>query len=344
MGVTVLYLGMTVIGYFAGAIMRKNDRDMGFAGKAPVFIITILVFIMGSRIGSDETIVRSLDTIGLTALGLTLFMMAGSAAAVFALRKVMGFDKEGRRRISADMQEVPGMQTSAEQNENIPADPGADTAAFEEAGQEPEREKVRTDHTMTVCIVTSVAAGIAAGYLILPDSFIGITGSIIVVGLCLLLFFVGVDIGLEGTIIRSFREAGWRIVIFPFAVIAGTFIGAAAASLVLPVGLRDSLCVGAGFGWYTLAPAMLADYSLKVSALSFMHNVMREMIAILIIPTVARKVGYIECTSLPGAAAMDVCLPIVEGATRGDIAVYSFVTGAVLSVTVPVMVSFLAGI
>ena len=41
---------------------------------------------------------------------------------------------------------------------------------------------------------------------------------------------------------------------------------------------------------------------------------------------------------------MDVCLPIVEGATRGDIAVYSFVTGAVLSVTVPVMVSFLAGI
>ena len=344
MGVTVLYLGMTVIGYFTGAIMRKNDRDMGFAGKAPVFIITILVFIMGSRIGSDETIVRSLDTIGLTALGLTLFMMAGSAAAVFALRKVMGFDKEGRRRISADMQEVPGMQTSAEQNENIPADPGADTAAFEEAGQEHEREKVRTDHTMTVCIVTSVAAGIAAGYLILPDSFIGITGSIIVVGLCLLLFFVGVDIGLEGTIIRSFREAGWRIVIFPFAVIAGTFIGAAAASLVLPVGLRDSLCVGAGFGWYTLAPAMLADYSLKVSALSFMHNVMREMIAILIIPTVARKVGYIECTSLPGAAAMDVCLPIVEGATRGDIAVYSFVTGAVLSVTVPVMVSFLAGI
>ena len=344
MGVTVLYLGMTVIGYFAGAIMRKNNRETGLAGKVPVVVITILVFIMGSRIGSDETIVRSLDTIGLTALGLTLFMMAGSAAAVFALRKVMGFDKEGRRRISDDMPDGPGTQTALEQNENITADPGADTAVCEETVRDPEKEKVRTDHTMTVCIVTSVAAGIAAGYLILPDSFIGITGSIIVVGLCLLLFFVGVDIGLEGTIIRSFREAGWRIVIFPFAVIAGTFIGAAAASLVLPVGLRDSLCVGAGFGWYTLAPAMLADYSLKVSALSFMHNVMREMIAILIIPTVAKKVGYIECTSLPGAAAMDVCLPIVEGATRGDIAVYSFVTGAVLSVAVPVMVSFLAGI
>ena len=122
--------------------MRKNDRDMGFAGKVPVFIITILVFIMGSRIGSDETIVRSLDTIGLTALGLTLFMMAGSVAAVFTLRKGMGFDKEGRRKISADMTGEPGMHTSSEQNENIPADPGADTAACEETGQEPEREMV----------------------------------------------------------------------------------------------------------------------------------------------------------------------------------------------------------
>ena len=61
MGVTILYLGMTVIGYFAGAIMRKNNREMGFAGKVPLVAITILVFIMGSRIGSDESIVRSLD-------------------------------------------------------------------------------------------------------------------------------------------------------------------------------------------------------------------------------------------------------------------------------------------
>ncbi len=338
MGVTILYLGMTVIGYFAGAIMRKNNREMGFAGKVPAVAITILVFIMGSRIGSDDDIVKSLDTIGLIALGMTLFMMAGSVAAVFALRKVMGFDKEGRRRNLTGTPDECSMKTAPQEDQ--PDDAGA--AACEENGQK--KEKVRTDHTMTICIVTSVAAGIAAGYLILPDSFIEITGSIIVVGLCLLLFFVGVDIGLEGTIINSFREAGWRIVVFPFAVIAGTMAGAIAASLVLPAGIRDSLCVGAGFGWYTLAPAMLADYSLKVSALSFMHNVMREMIAILIIPTVAKKVGYIECTSLPGAAAMDVCLPIVEGATRGDIAVYSFVTGAVLSAAVPVMVSALAGL
>jgi len=63
-----------------------------------------------------------------------------------------------------------------------------------------------------------------------------------------------------------------------------------------------------------------------------------------LIPVIARKVGYIETVSLPGAAAMDVCLPIVEKATKSHIAVYSFVSGVVLSVAVPVMVSFCMGV
>ena len=45
--------------------------------------------------------------------------------------------------------------------------------------------------------------------------------------------------------------------------------------------------------------------------------------SILLIPFVAKKIGYIETTGMPGAAAMDVCLPIVEKSTRSDIAVYS---------------------
>jgi len=35
---------------------------------------------------------------------------------------------------------------------------------------------------------------------------------------------------------------------------------------------------------------------------------------------------------------MDVCLPIVEKATSGEIAVYSFISGLILSALVPVLV------
>ena len=161
----------------------------------------------------------------------------------------------------------------------------------------------------------------------------------------MLLFFVGMDIGKEGTVVENFKKAGWRVLVFPFAIIIGTYAGSLVAGLILPsLGLRDALAVGSGFGWYTLAPVMLAEYSTSVSAVSFMHNVMRELLGILLIPIIAKKIGYIETVSLPGAAAMDVCLPVVEKATRGDIAVYSFISGVVLSIAVPILVGLVAGV
>lgn len=198
---------------------------------------------------------------------------------------------------------------------------------------------------MTKAILISVICGISAGYFILPQAFIDISGDLLVVGLCILLFFVGLDIGREGTVVENFKKAGASVLIVPVAVVLGTYAGTLAAALVLPsLGIQDALCVGSGFGWYTLAPAMLSDYSTEVSAMSFIHNVMRELFAILLIPVIAKRVGYIETVSLPGAASMDVCLPIVEKATRGDIAVYSFINGAVLTIVVPAMVSFFAGL
>lgn len=198
---------------------------------------------------------------------------------------------------------------------------------------------------MTKVILISVVCGMLAGYFFLPGWFINISGDMLVAGLCILLFFVGMDIGREGTLVENFKKAGWRIIVFPFAIIAGTFAGSLAAGLILPsLGIRDALSVGAGFGWYTLAPVMLAEYSTTVSAISFLHNVMRELLGILLIPIVAKKIGYIETVSLPGAAAMDVCLPVVEKSTRGDIAVYSFLSGVVLSIAVPVFVGLIAGV
>ena len=87
---------------------------------------------------------------------------------------------------------------------------------------------------------------------------------------------------------------------------------------------------------------MEAGY-ITASAVAFLHNVMRELFSILFIPLVAQKIGYIETTGMPGAAAMDVCLPIVEKSTRSDIAVFSFVSGVILSILVPVLVPVIIG-
>ena len=98
------------------------------------------------------------------------------------------------------------------------------------------------------------------------------------------------------------------------------------------------MAASAGFGWYSLAPMLLADYSPSVSAVAFLSNVMREVFAIVLIPILARRVGYLECVGVAGATAMDTVLPVVVRATDERIAIYSFVSGVVLSFAVPVVV------
>ena len=71
---------------------------------------------------------------------------------------------------------------------------------------------------------------------------------------------------------------------------------------------------------------------------------MREVFSIVAIPFVARHVGYLECVALPGAAAMDTMLPVVVGATSERLTIYSFASGVVLSLLVPVLIPLILAI
>lgn len=104
------------------------------------------------------------------------------------------------------------------------------------------------------------------------------------------------------------------------------------------MGAKDCAAAAAGFGWYSLAPTLLAPYSLSVSATAFLSNIMHELLSIVAVPAVAQRIGYIEAVALPGATAMDTVLPVVVSATSDRMALYSFTSGAVLSLSVPFLV------
>lgn len=191
---------------------------------------------------------------------------------------------------------------------------------------------------MTKWIIAAVAAGIALGHFLIPPAWISLCGPLITIGLCLILFLVGVDMGRQGGVWRDIKEAGLRVLLIPAAVAAGTLAAAAAAGLLLPLSVKDAMAAGAGLGWYSLAPMLLADYSPTVSAVAFLSNVIREVLSIILIPLVARRLGFIECVALPGAAAMDTVLPVVVKSTHDRITIYSFVSGVILSFAVPVLV------
>ena len=197
---------------------------------------------------------------------------------------------------------------------------------------------------MSKIIIAALSLGGIFGYFFANDNFIQWSEPMIIVGLSFILFFVGIDMGYEGAVLRSIKRAGFKVLIFPIAAIIGTFFGSIVASLVLDLKVNEGLAVGSGFGWYTLAPFIIDPYSQELSAISFLHNVMREFFSLLIIPVVAKYIGYIETTCLPGAAAMDVCIPIIERSTSTEMVFYSFVSGTVLSTLVPVLVPLFLGL
>ncbi|MFZ5648571.1 MAG: lysine exporter LysO family protein [Bacillota bacterium] len=109
--------------------------------------------------------------------------------------------------------------------------------------------------------------------------------------------------------------------------------------------LKEASAVGAGFGWYSLSGVILSQiYSVEAGALAFLTNVMREIIAFVLIPVLAARIGSLAAVAPGGATTMDTTLPLIARSTDADTTVIAFVNGATLSAMVPVLVPLLIGL
>lgn len=306
-----IYILLVAVGAVLGSRKAVRDRPMPWLSKLQFIALMILIVSLGVNLGANDEVIVSLPQIGLSALVITVLALAGSVLCLSLLRRfVLKLDSRGY-------------------------------AIGRGKGAEEHHEKGKADNSLTKWIVGAVVAGMLAGYFIIPESIVGYCGDVINFGLYLILFLVGVDMGRQGTVLNDIKAAGFKVLLVPVAVVVGTLGAAALAGLFLPMGVKDSIAAAAGFGWYSLAPTLLAPYSLSVSAVAFLSNVMREIFSIILIPVVARRMGFIEAVALPGAAAMDTVLPVVVGSTSERITIYSFASGVILSLMVPILVPFI---
>lgn len=194
---------------------------------------------------------------------------------------------------------------------------------------------------MNAGIIAAVASGILVGLLLFPQQLVQYIGLVIDLGLCALLFFVGIDIGRNKDIINQIKACGFRILLVPMMIALGSIIGSMVGGSIIGLPLNESGAIGAGFGWYSLSAIILSDYSAEVGAVAFITNVCRELFALMAIPFIARYIGKLESIAPAGATAMDTSLPVVSRATDSRTAVVSFISGVVLSLLVPVLVPLL---
>ena len=318
-----MYWSAMVIMYIIASKLRNRKENFKWVGEAINVPIYVLVLLMGLRMGANKEIVDSLGTIGVQSVIVSVLVIGCSILGVILMRAVLKMDRYGN--VGADR--VPNgqkLEKSAEANV---------------AG-------IRS----TIIIGGLVAVGMAAGYFLIykkysvQDAFLEKSDPAITVLLVILLAFVGFSLGLDGSVFGNIKKAGARVFLFPLATVAGTILGGVVYGLISSFTVREGVAVAAGFGWYTYAPNIIAQAGYPVaSAISFMHNVIREVVGIIGIPFFATKIGYIEATAVPGIASMDVCMPIIEKYARKDTVVYGFATGLLMCILVPLIVPLAIG-
>lgn len=307
----LLYLSCTLLGLLTGKTLKKHRKSLPWTGKAQTAVIMAIIVVMGVRMGTNREITAQLGEIGLCALLFTVLALVFTVLALFFARKVMKIDRFGRLK-DEETAAVEGDKTVAPRGIN----------------------------KMTLMIVAAMAVGMLLGRFVkVLWGWEALFGKMITVGLCLLLFSIGLDLGTDDSGWKNIRAVGVRVLVIPVVTCVATLLAGLVGGLVLHMDPVQSLAVVSGMAWYTLAPGIIMDAGfLQTSAIAMLSNILREVFAFIFVPVVARRIGYIETVGMPGAAAMDVCLPVVERSTSAEVAVYSFVSGMILSLAVPFLV------
>lgn len=326
MGYVALYMGILALGYFLGSKLRDKRDKMGFLDGLTNFCVSLLVFVMGIKMGSNEEVIANLGTIGIQSVVITVVLAVITVAAVTMARILLGMNKYA---LTKKQQAELGEKGVGGGNEAAEADAGAGS------------------NLMTILIIAFTIIGLILGYFVVRNS-VGLmaafevsNGHIMTVGLCLLMLSIGLGMGLDGTVLTYLKQAGFRVLVFPVVVIVATTAGGFVVSLIYSeLSIGESLAICYGFGWYTFAPIAISNAGyVMAGAISFLHNVIRELSGIVLMPILAKRIGYLEVAAIPGVAAMDVCLPIVERVTRQDIIIYSFLIGFSQAIFVPILVN-----
>ena len=194
-----------------------------------------------------------------------------------------------------------------------------------------------------IAVSCAVIVGILLGYF--TKSYINFDISLLIqFGLYLLLFFIGIDIGKNNNILNDLKKLNKKVLFLPFITIISSLAGGAVASILLSLSVGESIAISAGMGWYSFSAIELSKVSVELGGIAFLSNIFRELLAIFLIPIIAKKIGSFESVSVAGATAMDSVLPIINKSNPAEISIISFYSGLIISIVVPILIPILVNI
>lgn len=188
-----------------------------------------------------------------------------------------------------------------------------------------------------VCLLLGTLAGM---FLLSPEMSRAMS-ALIEPALCLVVFFAGLDAGCGGAL-GKLRQYGGRILLLPLATAAGTIGAGLAVGGLLGLPTGEAAAVSAGFAYYSVSVGVLTELGGPwLGALALVANIIREALAFLLIPLVAKKIDPVAAISVGGATSMDTTLPVIAACSSDEVVVLAMVHGIVLTLAVPVLAPLL---
>ena len=190
-------------------------------------------------------------------------------------------------------------------------------------------------------IVGFFVLGIIVGLCdVIPDSFVN--SDVSYYALCCLMFCVGISIGCDTSVLKSFKEVNPRLMMLPIMTILGTLAGCAAVSILLGHRqLTDCLAIGSGFGYYSLSSSFITQYrGAELGTIALLANISREILTLLCAPLLAKYFGRLAPISVGGATTMDTTLPIITRYSGESFIIVSIFHGFCVDFSVPFLVTF----
>ena len=193
----------------------------------------------------------------------------------------------------------------------------------------------------SLIIVGFFVLGIIVGLCdVIPDSFVN--SDVSYYALCCLMFCVGISIGCDTSVLKSFKEVNPRLMMLPIMTILGTLAGCAAVSILLGHRqLTDCLAIGSGFGYYSLSSIFITQYrGAELGTIALLANISREILTLLCAPLLAKYFGRLAPISVGGATTMDTTLPIITRYSCESFIIVSIFHGFCVDFSVPFLVTF----
>lgn len=161
--------------------------------------------------------------------------------------------------------------------------------------------------------------------------------------LYLLMFLAGISIGSDKNSWKVLATHNYKVIWVPVTIVIGTLLGAALAAAILPaLTLRESLAVGAGFGYYSLSSVFITQlHSQTLGVVALLSNIFREVATLLVTPLLVRYFGDLAGIASGGATSMDTTLPVISKYSGKSYAIIAVFSGIVLTILVPFIITFI---